>query len=338
MPEHKSNDYKQTAIEYYLFSDESQEGTCKIFQCSPRSLMRWVEKYQSSGTTKRKQRHYKAYKVKQEYVDTIKQELHKKPTITISDLFATVKSKHTDFDITPVHLWRIVRDNNITLKLKRVRHIPQLRFGKPVNIDSQLQNFYNTIKKYDIDDIICIDETSINALQQRKYCYSRKGSRCVVKTQSQDVFKKYTGIFAISTKGVIDWDLYEKGGIDAERLEAFLTKKVLTTSKKLIILDNASSHRNERIKEIVSQQNELLYTIPYQHFTNAIEGFFNILKSNLQKREGLKYQDLKRNIDSVIGSINPNKMKGLFEGAYDRKEYRPRKTRKRTKKVYISDL
>jgi hypothetical protein len=299
--------------------------------------MRWVEKYQTTGSTKRKQRDYKSYKVKQEYVDTIKQELRKKPTITISDLLATVKSKHSDFDITPVHLWRIVRDNNITLKLKRVRHIPQLRFGKPVNIDSQLQNFYNTIKKYNIDDIICIDETSINVLQQRKYCYSRKGSRCVVKTQSQDVFKKYTGIFAISTKGVIDWELYEKGGIDAERLEAFLRKKILATSKKLIILDNASSHRNERIKEIVSQQNELLYTIPYQHFTNAIEGFFNILKTNLQKKEGLKYQDLKRNIESVIGSISPDKMKGLFEGAYNRKEYKPKKTRKQTKKVYISD-
>jgi hypothetical protein len=88
----------------------------------------------------------------------------------------------------------------------------------------------------------------------------------------------------------------------------------------------------------VSQHNELLYTIPYQHFTNAIEGFFNILKSNLQKMEGLKYQDLKRNIDSVIGSISSDKMRGLFEGAYDKKEYKPRKTRKRTKKVYISDI
>ena len=112
---------------------------------------------------------------------------------------------------------------------------------------------------------------------------------------------------------------------------------MVTTSKKLIILDNASSHRNERIKELVSQNNELLYTIPYQHFTNAIEGFFNILKSNLQKKEGLKYQDLKRNIDSVIGSISPDKMKGLFEGVYNRKEYKPKKTRKQTKKVYISD-
>ena len=184
MPDHKSNDYKQSAVEYYLLGDESQEGTCRIFQCSPRSLMRWVEKYQITGNTHRKQRDYKAYKVKQAFVDAIKEELRKKPTITISELLTTIQTKYPDFDISPVHLWRLVRDSNITLKLKRDRHTPHQRFGKPVNIDVQLRNFYNTIKKYNIDDIVCIDETSINALQQRKYCYSRKGTRCVVKTDS----------------------------------------------------------------------------------------------------------------------------------------------------------
>ena len=75
-----------------------------------------------------------------------------------------------------------------------------------------LQN--ELVKKYKIDDIICIDETSIKSLQKRKFCYSRKGKRCVVKTHSQEVFKKYTGIFSISTKGVLGWKLYDKGGIN----------------------------------------------------------------------------------------------------------------------------
>ena len=45
MPTHKSNDYKLTAVQYYLVEDKTQEDVCKIFKCSPRSLMRWVEKY-----------------------------------------------------------------------------------------------------------------------------------------------------------------------------------------------------------------------------------------------------------------------------------------------------
>jgi transposase len=42
MPTQKSSDYKETAVNYYLVEDKSQEEVCKIFNCSRRSLMRWV--------------------------------------------------------------------------------------------------------------------------------------------------------------------------------------------------------------------------------------------------------------------------------------------------------
>ena len=45
-----------------------------------------------------------------------------------------------------------------------------------------------------------------------------KNKRCVVKTESQEVFKKYTGIFAICSKGVIGYEIYKKGGIVIEWL------------------------------------------------------------------------------------------------------------------------
>jgi transposase len=45
MPTHKSNDYKLTAVQYYLVEDKTQE----IFKCSPRSLMRWVNQYKKEG-------------------------------------------------------------------------------------------------------------------------------------------------------------------------------------------------------------------------------------------------------------------------------------------------
>ena len=40
---HKSKYYKLSVVEYYLVGDESQLEVCKIFKCSPRSSMRWVE-------------------------------------------------------------------------------------------------------------------------------------------------------------------------------------------------------------------------------------------------------------------------------------------------------
>jgi hypothetical protein len=96
--------------------------------------------------------------------------------------------------------------------------------------------------------------------------------RCVITTNSQEVFKKYTAIFAINYKGVIGWTLYNKGGIDSDRLYKFLEENITSIYKnKVIILDNASSHINDKIKKVIEKDNKLLYYIPYQHFTNCIK-------------------------------------------------------------------
>jgi len=81
---------------------------------------------------------------------------------------------------------------------------PNKRFGKDININEKLKEFYKKIKKHNIKDIIYIDETSINALQKRHHCYNDDGKKCVITTQSQDVFKKYT---AIGYNGVLGWTL-----------------------------------------------------------------------------------------------------------------------------------
>ena len=49
MPTHKSSDYKLSAVKYYLSHSKNQVQNCKIFGCSERSLMRWVDKYKTTN-------------------------------------------------------------------------------------------------------------------------------------------------------------------------------------------------------------------------------------------------------------------------------------------------
>ncbi len=62
MPTHKSYDYKLSTVKYYLSHSKNQVQTCKIFGCSERSLMRWVDKYKSTNNITRKKRDYTSYK------------------------------------------------------------------------------------------------------------------------------------------------------------------------------------------------------------------------------------------------------------------------------------
>ena len=333
---HKSEDYKISAVEYYLVEDKSQEEVCKIFKCSPRSLMRWVEKYNNDGEIKRYNKKPVAYKITKDQVKYALKELDKNKTITMDELLSKIKSKYSLFDLSSRQLSRVVKDNNITLKITRIRHEPNKRFGKDIDINKSIKEFYDEVKKYRLDDIICIDETSIKSLQKRNHCYNEIGKRCVIKTQSQEVFKKYTGIFAISTKGVLGWELYKKSGINTDRLYDFLETHITNKYKnKLIILDNASSHRSDKIKELVNKNNKILYSVPYQHFTNSIENYFSILKSRLQKLDGLTHEKLKENITTVIRGIPKEKYENIFKGAYNRDiVYVKNKTRKRKLKNY----
>jgi len=44
----------------------------------------------------------------------------------------------------------------------------------PIDINKQINEFYKTIKKYNLNDIISIDETSLNAYEVRKTIVMKK--------------------------------------------------------------------------------------------------------------------------------------------------------------------
>ena len=45
MSKHKSEDYKISAVNYYLDNDVSMDYVCNIFNCKKQSLSRWVQRY-----------------------------------------------------------------------------------------------------------------------------------------------------------------------------------------------------------------------------------------------------------------------------------------------------
>lgn len=103
--QHKSEDYKISAVKHYLTSGKSQEEICDIFKCSSRSLMRWVDRFQTEKSVKRHNRSPVAYKVKQEHIKIILEELKRNKTITIEDLLALILHRFPDLELSRRHLF-----------------------------------------------------------------------------------------------------------------------------------------------------------------------------------------------------------------------------------------
>ena len=54
---HKTEDYKISAVKYYLETPNSMDAVCDIFGCSKTSLYRWIEKYKTKEQFKRPTKH-----------------------------------------------------------------------------------------------------------------------------------------------------------------------------------------------------------------------------------------------------------------------------------------
>jgi transposase len=150
---HKSDDYKISAVNYYLKNKDNIRTTCKIFDCSKSSLQRWIQKYKTSKNLTRKNRNPVSYKINKEQVKTALNTIDKNEQITMNELLFSMKQKYNNLDITSQHLGSIVRANNRTKKRTRHKHFPKERWKQPTNQNRELETFYNEVRKYPFDNI-----------------------------------------------------------------------------------------------------------------------------------------------------------------------------------------
>ena len=114
------------------------------------------------------------------------------------------------------------------------------------------------------------------------------GKRCVVKTDDNYVFRKFTLLCAISNTKCIGATLYKVGGMTKERFVEFLEANIFNKYKNhLIILDNVGSYNNEYVKQaIINSGNKYLFSLPYTPKCNIVENLFNQIKQ--VKKENYK--------------------------------------------------
>jgi transposase-like protein len=124
MSKHKSEDYKISAVNYYLDNDVSMDYVCNIFICKKQSLSRWVQRYNNDKSIKRYSRTPISYK------------------ITMLELSKQIKKKYKDFDVTPQWLGKVLRDNNKTRKRTRHEHFPTTKYNKPIDKKIELTKFF----------------------------------------------------------------------------------------------------------------------------------------------------------------------------------------------------
>jgi len=330
-----TSDLKLKAVHYYN-KIKNYVRVCEIFECSERSLKRWVERYDKNKNVERIPKKQGSYKVKKKHIEFIKKILKKQNDIHLDTLHDELHKNYDDIHISRQYIADIIRDNNITRKRTTFQHFPKTYRGNERNEKEELKVFFDEIKKYKIDDIISIDETSVSIFLTYNYCRENLGDRCIKKTDNNDVFKKYSLIVAINNKECINYELYEKEAVNAERFNKFLKEICSKVKNKLFILDNGQIHKKEETKKIIKDSdNFLLYTLPYHPRLNSIEQFFNQMKHYIKLDKPNNYIKLKDSIKESINKVKEENYKNYFIYAYNKNYYKNKKPTKKSSKQRI---
>ena len=194
-------------------------------------------------------------------------------------------------------------------------------------------------REYDLDKIICLDETAIYANLHPSYARCDIGKRCYIKSDDNKVFTHYSLLVAITNKKTIGWTIYEKGAVNAERLVEFINEFIKGKYEdNLVIMDNAMFHKSPEVKKAVAEsKNTIQYTVPYYPRSNPIEQYFSQMKHYLKKESPVSFADIKKVVGKSIAKVKEQNYNNYFLHAFRSETLlKTRKTRRRTPKVYKS--
>jgi transposase len=161
-------------------------------------------------------------------------------------------------------------------------------------------NVFNLLKEKSLNKFVFIDETGIKNYTYPLYGYSMKGTVIIKRKKVSNKSKSLC--VAISQDGIVDYQCIDKS-FKTTSFKTFLEKCNFPVDT-VIVLDNASIHKNKQIISFCNQKKwNLCFTPPGTPDCNPIENFFGIFKNKY--RNHCLQNDIvtKENID-IIDSIS----------------------------------
>ncbi len=154
--------------------------------------------------------------------------------------------------------------------------------------ESRAQQFIQVIGVGFGPQVIALDEAAFFWNHARGYAWSPKGCRAVIKRPGIRGHA-HSLLLAISTGGVVRWQLYE-GAVNAVRFSEFLQDLPCYSQ---LVLDNAVIHRATNVlrrqglptvAEVAeSRQIVLQYLPPYAPVLNPVELCFNSIRTYINR-------------------------------------------------------
>ena len=164
--------------------------------------------------------------------------------------------------------------------------------------------------------MIFIDETWAKTNMTRLRGRAPRGERLIDKTPHGH-WKTTTLIAALGIEGM-QCSTVVDGAVNGDVFEAFVEQVLVPQlqSGDIVIMDNLSSHKRARIRELIeARQAELKYLPPYSPDLNPIEMVFSKIKQLLRTLACRTQTALWQSMQAVLEAVTPSDATHCFRHA-----------------------
>ena len=249
------------------------KNTCYVFNINRSSVYRWSK---LNNLTPKRQRVSKIISSAKCYIrNYVVQRINFKYKFLIRNI-----KKRYNIIISKSHIYNLLKKMNINRKKICYKLMP-------INIQKrkqQIKLFKNKIKNIPMNEIVSLDETSIDTHINHKYGWGLKGK--IIRIKQIANRKRYTVICAIDYNKVLHIKII-LGSANGEIFIDFIKNLIqykIKNKKTYILLDNAKIHHYKPLIEYVNTIDnvEFIYNVTYSPESNPIEKIFNESKKYMK--------------------------------------------------------
>jgi transposase len=161
---------------------------------------------------------------------------------------------------------------------------------------------------------VFVDECSTNTSLSPIYGWSRRGQRVCFEAP-RNWGANVTLLSSMSFEGMGP-SLAMEGSTTREVFETYVDRVLAPSlsSGQIVVMDNLSSHRGSRIKELIEARGcELIYLPPYSPDFNPIEEAFSKVKGLLRRAEARTREALLEAMGRALDAVSASDARGFFE-------------------------
>jgi transposase len=162
--------------------------------------------------------------------------------------------------------------------------------------------------------LVFVDEMGTNTSLHPLYAWSPRGERahCFVPRNRGP----NTTLLASMTAEGMGPCLAVEGATDGIVFETYIERVLVPSLRQgqVVVMDNLSAHKGERVKELVESAGcELLYLPPYSPDLSPIEEAFSKVKGLLRKAEARSREALIEAMGKALDAVTAKDASGFFE-------------------------